>query len=206
MKYTLYIILLFSFGFLNAQKIVEKTVLNDHISLINIDTENCYKVTLETGNTEDVVVSANIEGEYKKDLVLEIKEEAASIFITTGFSPTFTSPNDKLSAHKVISISLHIIVPQYKNVKLYGKSSNITASGNYKNLNITLLDGYCMLQNISEAITASTQSGNIIVKGNNAIVKASTKYGKIYQDKLLKGNTIFDLSSITGDIHISKTK
>ena len=184
MKYTLYIILLFSFGFLNAQKIVEKTVLNDHISLINIDTENCYKVTLETGNTEDVVVSANIEGEYKKDLVLEIKEEAASIFITTGFSPTFTSPNDKLSAHKVISISLHIIVPQYKNVKLYGKSSNITASGNYKNLNITLLDGYCMLQNISEAITASTQSGNIIVKGNNAIVKASTKYGKIYQDKL----------------------
>ncbi|WBU90427.1 hypothetical protein [Cellulophaga omnivescoria] len=206
MKYTLYIILLFSFGFLNAQKIVEKTVLNDHISLINIDTENCYKVTLETGNTEDVVVSANIEGEYKKDLVLEIKEEAASIFITTGFSPTFTSPNDKLSAHKVISISLHIIVPQYKNVKLYGKSSNITASGNYKNLNITLLDGYCMLQNISEAITASTQSGNIIVKGNNAIVKASTKYGKIYQDKLLKGNTIFNLSSITGDIHISKTK
>ncbi|ADY28901.1 MULTISPECIES: DUF4097 family beta strand repeat-containing protein [Cellulophaga] len=206
MKTTLYILLLISFGFLNAQKVVEKTVLNDHISLINIDTENCYQVTLETGKNEDVIVSANIEGEYKKDLVLEIKEEAASIFITTGFSPTFSNPNDKLSAHKVISISLHIIVPQYKNVKLYGKSSNIIASGNYKNLNITLLDGYCALQNITETITATTQSGNILVKSNNAVVKAATKYGKIHQDKLAKGNTNFNLSSITGDIHISKTK
>lgn len=206
MKLTLYTLLLFFINLLSAQKVVEKTVLNNHISLININTENCYQVTLETSNTEYITASANIDGEYKKDLLLEIKEDAASIFITTGFSPLFTNPNDKLSAHKVISISLHIIVPQYRNVKLYGKSSNISATGNYKNINITLLDGYCTLQNIAENIAVTTQSGNILVKSNNAVIKATTKYGKIYQDKLIKGNTNFNLSSITGDIHISKTK
>ncbi|MGJ8733040.1 MAG: hypothetical protein ACSHW4_07835 [Cellulophaga sp.] len=206
MKLTLLTFLFASINLLSAQKIVEKTVVNDHISLININTENCYQVTLETANTEEVTVSANIDGEYKKDLLLEIKEDAASIFITTGFSPTFISPNDKLSAHKVISISLHIILPAYKNVKLYGKSSNVIATGDYKNLNITLSDGFCSLEKITETISATTQSGNILVNSNYATVKASSKYGKIYTDNLAKGNTNFNLSSITGDIHITKTK
>ena len=206
MKSLIIILIAFSFNFLVAQKIVEKSVLNDHISLININSENCYDVTLETTNTNDVTVSATIDGEYQKDLLLEIKEEASSVFITTGFSPTFTNPNDKLSAHKVISISLHIVLPNYKNVRVYGKSSNITASGKYKNIDISLSDGYCLLKNIKETISATTQSGNIIVESNNANVTAKSKYGEIVTDKLTKGNIIFNLSTITGNIHISKTK
>lgn len=91
-------------------------------------------------------------------------------------------------------------------MKLYGKSSNVIATGDYKNLNITLSDGFCSLEKITETISATTQSGNILVNSNYATVKANSKYGKIYTDNLTKGNTNFNLSSITGDIHITKTK
>ncbi|MCL5246318.1 DUF4097 family beta strand repeat-containing protein [Cellulophaga sp. 20_2_10] len=206
MKSFIITLVAFSFNFLVAQKIVEKSVLNDHISLININTENCYEVTIETTNTNDVTVSATIDGEYQKDLLLEIKEEASSIFISTGFSPTFTNPNDKLSAHKVISISLHIVLPNYKNVRMYGKSSNITASGKYNNIDISLSDGYCVLKSIEETVAVTTQSGNITVESNNANITAKSKYGAIVAEKLTKGDIIFNLSTITGNIHISKTK
>ena len=181
-------------------------MLNDNISLININTENCFEVVLETGKGNDIFVEAKIEGEYQNDLSVLINEKGSSVFISAGFNPDFKNPNDKLSAHKFVSISLRITLPQYQNVRLYGKSSNLNASGNYENLNITLSDGFCRLSSIKGNTTAKTLSGNIYLNSDKILVKAKSKYGQVKIGKSTKGNNIFDLSSTTGNILVSETK
>mgnify|MGYP000111991646 CR=1 FL=1 len=206
MRSFLIIILFFSISILSAQKLVKKSVLNDNISLININTENCFKVALETGKSNDILVEAKIEGEYQNDLSLRINEKGTSVFIDAGFNPNFKNPNDKLSAHKVISISLKITIPEHQNVHLYGKSSNVTVGGTYKNLNIVLSDGLCRLNHIKGKTVAKTQSGNIYLNSNEVLVTAESKYGEVNIGKTTKGNNIFDLSSITGNIQVIDTK
>ncbi|MCK0157424.1 DUF4097 family beta strand repeat-containing protein [Cellulophaga sp. F20128] len=193
-------------NFLSAQKIVKKSFANNRIDLININSENCFEVTLETSTVNEISVLATINGEYQRDLSVQINEEESTLSVSAGFTPNFTNPNDKLSAHKVISISLHIIIPNNKNVKLYGKSSNVNASGNFNDLDISLSDGYCKLTNIGNHVSTTTQSGDIFLENNTATITATTKYGKIYDSNIPKGNGVFLLSSITGNIHISKTK
>tara|TARA_R110002049_G_scaffold264645_5_gene440757 strand:+ start:4272 stop:4892 length:621 start_codon:yes stop_codon:yes gene_type:complete len=206
MRFFLFLLAIITINFLSAQKIVKKSFANNHISLININSENCYEVTLETSKVNEISVSATINGEYQKNLSVQIKEEESTLFVSAGFNPNFINPNDKLSAHKVISISLHIVIPPHKNVKLYGKSSNVNASGSFKNLDISLSDGFCKLKNIGDAVFTTTQSGSIFLENSAATVTATTKYGKIYDADIPKGNSVFLLSSITGNIHISKTK
>ncbi len=185
---------------------MKKSLLNTSISLININAENCFQISLETTNTNQIIVSATIDGEYQKDLALQIKEEGPTVFVSAGFNPNFKNPNDKLSAHKVVSISLHIKLPANKNINLYGKSSNINVTGNYKQLDVSLYDGFCKLRNIGGIITVKTQNGNIFLENKNATIKATSKYGEIYNTKIPKGKGIFNLLTITGNIHITKTK
>lgn len=206
MRFLPAVVLLCFTSFLTAQKLVKKSVLNDDTSLININTENCFKVVLQTGKSNDILVEAKIEGEYQNDLSVLISEKGSSIFIGTDFNPDFKNPNDKLSAHKVVSISLKITLPQYQNVRLYGKSSNVNAVGIYETLNIILSDGFCRLNKVKGNTTVKTLSGNIYLNSNKIIVKAASKYGQVKIGKSTKGNNIFNLSSTTGNILVSETK
>ena len=160
---------------------------------------------VETVANDELVIEATIDGEYKKDLVLSAKQEGRTIRVGTGFQPLFKNPSDKLSAHKVISIALKISVPQHKNVRIYGNSCNVLVAGGYRTLKITLNDGQCILENISESATVMTQSGDISVRTKGARIKASSKYGRVQSDKVPITDDIYNLTTITGNIIINKT-
>ena len=154
-----YYILLLSFSFLNAQKIVKKSILNNTISSIQINSHNCFKVNISTATVNEITVEAEIEGEYTKDLLLTAKEEGNTLVVGASLQPNFINPNDKLSIHKIISISLNIILPKYKKVQLYGSSSNVFVAGEYRNLKITLRDGLCVLKNVGGVAEVTLKVG-----------------------------------------------
>lgn len=189
----------------SAQKIVKKSIVSPNTSLIQIDATRCFQLFLENSDSDEIWVEAVIDGEYRKDLSVNIKEEGTTIIISAGFQPSFVNPNDKLSAHKVVSISLYIRVPMYNDVSINGTSSNVTLNGVYKDVHITLNDGRCILNNISENAHVLTQSGDIEVTSSKALIKAKTKYGKIFEEPIPIGNNQFDLVSVTGNITIMKT-
>ncbi|PHQ60235.1 MAG: hypothetical protein COC08_07625 [Maribacter sp.] len=188
-----------------SQKIIKKSILNPSTSFIQIDLANCFKINLETRDTNEILVEAIIDGEYKEDLVLNIKEEGSTILISTGFQPSFVPPNDKLSAHKVVSISLKVFLPKYKKVQLYGTNCNVFASGAYRNLKVSLNDGQCTLFRVSESVEVITQSGNIFVNSSGATITANSKYGTVQREQLPSGGNQFKLNTTTGNIHIRKS-
>jgi len=125
---------------------------------------------------------------------------------STSFLPNFKHPNDKLSAHKVISIKLKLKVPEYTEVRLYGTNSNVNASGNYKALNIVLADGDCTLSQVSEQVTVKTQTGNIALIAQEGTLNAKSTYGKVRLKPLKVGDNTFKLTSVEGNITVTHPK
>lgn len=191
-------------GFLTAQKVVKKSIINTSISAIQIDASNCFEISIENSNSDAMTVGATIDGEYKKDLVLNVEEEGNSVLVSAGFQPNFENPNDKLSAHKVVSIALDIRIPKNKNVNVFGTSCNITVKGLFEKLKITLNDGASNLNDVSATAEVVSQSGNISVKSKGAEISSNSKYGKVIGDQIPKGNNKYILSTITGNILLKR--
>lgn len=201
-----FILLFFYFHILPAQKVVKKAIVNHEITSINIDVTNCYKLVLDTTAYNEMVLEATIDGEYKKDLVLNSEQKGHTIHVSNGFQPIFKNPNDKLSAHKVISIALKINIPKNKSVMVYGSDCNVTVAGNYRKIKIILDDGICILNNVSKSVTVMTRSGDISAYTRGAEVIANSKYGSVLSDKIPAKNDHYVLTTITGNISIRKTE
>lgn len=187
-----------------GQKVIKKSIVNSTISFVQIDASNCFEITIETADTSEMVIEAFIDGEYKKDLELVVKEDGSTLTVRSGFNPNFVNPNDKLSAHKVISIALKIKLPEYKNVLVFGTSCNVEIVGNYKNLKVTLDDGRCDLTQVSQTCEIITQSGDISVSSSKAKIIANSAYGNVQENQIPQGDAHFMLRSTTGNIYLKK--
>ncbi|WP_190810850.1 DUF4097 family beta strand repeat-containing protein [Flagellimonas sp. S3867] len=195
-----------AFAHLQGQKLVKKALVNAQTHYIQIDSQFCYKVNLDTSATDEVTIEASMEGEYSKDLIIAIEEQGATLLISARFQPNFTNPNDKLSAHKVISIALDVKLPEYKDVYIYGTSSNVSANGKYKKLKVKLSDGRCQLNNVRETVEVTTQKGDITLTVPAGNIVARSTYGKVFKEDIPFGDNQFTLNTIEGKIHLKKTK
>lgn len=189
-----------------AQKKLHRTILDDGINLIQINAANCYKVEVETGTGKELQIEGEIEGEYLKDLDVKFSTIGTTISVEAGFNSDFENPNDKLSAHKVVSISLKLIIPVFKQVELYGTNARVVVSGSYEDLSISLSDGICELDNVLGNIFVHTQSGSIKVFTKAAVIEADSKYGKVGINLIPQGNSKYELHTITGNIELIKTE
>ncbi|MFD2586598.1 hypothetical protein ACFSQJ_06630 [Croceitalea marina] len=188
-----------------GQKTIRKTIINSEKQSIQVDTKNCYLVTLATSKESELKVEASIEGEYEKDLAVKIEEDGANVLVSADFLPNFVAPNDKLSAHKVISISLKITIPSYCNVNVYGTNSKVLASGKYKYLKVSSDTGDCSMVNVVENVEVKTQKGTINITAKEGKITAESTYGKVQLAKIPTGNSSYRLVSVEGDIYVNKT-
>jgi len=200
----IFVLLVFTLNSISAQKVINKSLIDSSISYVQIDASNCFMVTIQTHATDEVVVEAVIDGEYRKDLVLNVNEEGNSVLVSAGFRPNFENPNDKLSAHKVVSIALKIIIPEKKNVRVSGTNANVLAIGSYEGLKITLNDGISHLKKVVGSADIISQSGDIIVESKSAEIISSSKYGKIGKNQIPAGDTKYLLNTVTGDISFKR--
>jgi len=200
------LVLCTSLGLLNAQKMVKKSVLNPNVTAVFIDTEDCYKVEVSTTPLKGIVVEAFFDGEYQNAVELGIKEEGRSLNVSAGFQPSFTLPVDKLSAHKVISIALRVMLPEDMKVSLYGTNTNVYVQGRYKELQVTLDDGTCNIQGINGNAHVLTRSGDIHVFSKGATIETKNSFGNTETGNLPKGDDYFKLVTTTGNIYVRKTE
>ncbi|MFN3138511.1 MAG: hypothetical protein ACE37L_12545 [Allomuricauda sp.] len=185
---------------------VRKAFIGPRTETIQIDAQYCYRIDLKTTDSDEVQVYASMEGEYAKDLLISIEQSGTTAMISADFQPLFTNPNDKLSAHKVVSIALEVTVPAYKSVDVFGTNTNLYASGVYRELNVALSDGRCTLENISESVQVTTQKGDIVLSTASGNIVAESVYGNLSKESIPSGDNQFVLKTIEGDIILKKTK
>ncbi len=206
MRALLFFVIFFTLVNLHAQKLVRKAFIDPRTETIQIDAQYCYRIDLKTASSNEVEISASMEGEYAKDLLISIEQSGTTAMISADFQPLFINPNDKLSAHKVVSIALEIRVPEYKYVDVFGTNTNLYATGKYEDLNITLSDGRCTLENVSESVEVTTQKGDIMVMAPSGNIVAESTYGNVEKGIIPFGYNQFILKTIEGDIFLTKTK
>lgn len=199
------IICLITFSGLQSQKMVRKSLINSNVTAFEIDTHNCFDLELTTSTNDELIVEALIDGEYSDDLIVKISEAGSTYIVSAGFRPNFVVPNDKLSAHKVISIALKVSLPEFKKVNVSGTNCNVMARGIFSTLEVVLNDGNCSLDQVGLKAVVKTQSGNINVLGEGGNVMAESKYGTVVKKYFPVGENEYDLHSVTGNIHLTNT-
>jgi len=186
-----------------CQKRVTKTLVNPEVSAINIDGNLCYRITLETADTNEVSVEARMDGEYEKELLVSFRESGKTLYLETRFSPEFRFPNDKLGAHKVVSVSMRVILPQDQQILLTAGSCEVSTLGRYRDLEIVFNDGLCDLSHSAENTEVRTGKAPIVAHLNSGVVEAESRYGEVHLEPIPAGDHHLKLYSTQGDISVN---
>lgn len=204
MKYILSIIILLASYCLYAQKSTEKTWSANNIKTLSIDGENIFKIKITNSNSNTISLKVKIEGEYAEQLVIIDTISEEKILISSSFQPLFKKDNDKLSAHKVLSVEYEISVPNHVNLDIKSDIASVQISGSYPSVFIELKQGNCNLNQFLGEATINTIEGNITIETNNAKVEAFTKAGtkNIHVFKFAYHQII--CHSINGNIKVNK--
>lgn len=202
-KVLVFLAFLFLLQWGTSQKLVEKTLNRPETKYLQIDGDNCFQIMMDTHQSHLLKVEAIIEEEYSKDLAINIEENGKNIGISATVIPSFQETNVKLNALEEVSLVLSITVPEYMAVSLTGTTTNVQAKGIYTNLSISLSDGNCSLQKISEKVSVRTHTGEIEVKEAKGSISAKSTYGKVIKGNIPNGDEIYLLHSNEGNIIVN---
>ena len=199
-------LLLFTFSStISAQRILTKSIPQKHGRSFHINAKNSFDVSLRTVKSSIISVKAIAEGEYENDLILNLWEEGSDVFIGVDFHPDYKNRNDKLEAHKVVSVSLDISIPQSCLVYLNGDSAEFELTGVYEKLKVDLKEGRCQLVEVYGDVEVLTEAGDIELSSAGGVVEAVSEYGELKEAKIPLGPATYRLRSKSGNIRIQKT-
>lgn len=187
-----------------AQKQLLRTFDSGLLTKVYIDADKVFEVILEEHHGKELEVEVNIEGEYQNEMLLGTQREGSTLYLKGVFSPSFEDPNDKLSAHKVLSVRLKLRVPRHLNVELTGLSTRVVASGYFDDLSIQTDKGPVFLNRPEGVVKARTMGGVIRVREFEGFASATSSYGRVIRGAVSKGMASLVLRSVNGDIYINK--
>lgn len=187
----------------NAQVRVEKKIENPSLTRVQIDAAALYLLDIETAPGSQMSLEGRFDGEYSTNQWVQVQEVAPHVLLVRpSFQPFFSLPNDKLSAHKVVSASMHLVFPEGMDVEILGTDGKVQARGTYKNLVIVTGSGAVDLVQTKGLIEVNTTSGPVRVTHGDLRLTAASVYGKVLGPPfpLGSGTSQAKLHSQTGDI------
>lgn len=187
-----------------AQKDTSQQIDAQDVKIINIDTDEVFKINIKTTKTDFILISTHAEGEYSNDIALNSEVKENSLFLRTQFREILQSGFDKLSAHKVFSLELTIEIPENLQVVIKSNIASVEAAGHYEFLQIQLNSGYCELSSFVGDALINTLNGRISIQTTDATVTATSRNGEVNVKSNLSGKHQITANSINGAILVMK--
>lgn len=176
------------------------------ISTIDIAGNTMFKIKISTAPVQTISLDLQVEGENNEQIVLQTRQENNTLFIGSAYQPLFVKPDDKLAAHKKISIELTLEIPENLIVTINSDIASVFAIGSYKKLTAELVNGHFSAQNYIGSLQVDTLHGNIELETSSGKLDIHTKKGTITQDKISLSANQLSLKSINGNISVTKTQ
>ena len=190
-----------------AQKVIDKSWDIEGIERLEIISNDIYNIVINSSDTTSINVVTKIEGEHYENVVLNISEENKTLTLSTGFTPYFQAENDKLAAHKVISIEMELNISNRLEVFVRSSLASLTTHGIFKGLRVELGNGNCVLNDFEGDAQLFTRDGNITAIAQRTVkARAKTKRGKLINELSPTGNFSIDAKSVNGDITLLKSQ
>jgi hypothetical protein len=190
-----------------SQKLLEKTLDASEIENIVIDANAVYSLSIISEKTNQISIKTKVAGEFYENVLVTTTISKNTLKISTAFSPHFVVENDKLAAHKVLSIEMWLVIPEFLNVSINSELASVIGTGNYEMLQIALETGSCNLHKFYGNARVRTKLGDIVVYAKKNVAGAGiSKNGKIHNKLPKEGKYRVLAESKDGDVSLFQTK
>jgi len=207
MKTTFLYSLLFISTLVCAQKRIEQSFSNSDLTEIVIDSDQVFEIYLSTVPSDQITIASQIDGETYNSSLVKAESDANTLKVTTGRTPDFIPFNDKLSAHKVLSIVLYITIPEGLDVTVRSTLAQVEISGTYNKLRIGLGRGGLIGEDIRfRESVINTISGNVQLQLYEANVIAESRNGTTSVDPFFNQGPSCTIQSIHGAIEVRRVR
>ncbi len=191
-----------------GQKDLSRTYLSEGVENIVIDGNGVHSLNIVAANVEEISVQVHLEGETSEEIVIKEQLEGNKLELGFGSWPLAKTYNDKLSAHKIVSVVVIVSIPENKFVSITSNTTAVFAEGNFGFLYVAIEDAACVLKNFNGDANLTTNYGiiQVSVKNNTTVGEAKTTYGAL--QNRLKNTGIYTIyaESIHGDITLQQTQ
>lgn len=207
LKFLLISTLCLTASLLKAQKVLNKSWEASLFESIEVISDEVFLVEATAETTDQITLKATIAGENASNVVLDISEENGILTVDTGFSPYFQSQNDKLAAHKVLSIELFLTVPENINLMVQSRIASVRTTGNFKTIEADLFQGNCQLEDFQGNGRIFTRHGNItVMAAESVLAKVNSRRGTVLNELTTGEKFTLVVKSVNGDISLLKTQ
>jgi hypothetical protein len=190
-----------------SQKLVEKQLDATRFESLIISSEIINRLIITSKATNEISIVNKVVGENYENVLVTTSEENKTLKIGTSYSPYFIAENDKLAAHKVMSVDIELTIPNFLYVEVYTPIASISVTGNYSNFHAYLENGDCQLNDFLGNASIKTKHGNIKVHAmENVSGRAFSTNGSVVN--YLPGQAKYTIiaESRDGDISLLQTK
>jgi len=191
-----------SFG----QKTMEKEWEAAQFQKVEIISNELSKVKVETWDSEIIKVIINIEGETSESVLLQAIVDDDLLSLKPNYRPYFLKQNDKLAAHKVLSVEMLLYVPPGKDIHIKSAAAAVVMTGKYEKVFVGLEEGGCSLIGFQGNAFVQTKNGDIEVRAIQSKGKAYSKYGKVVNRLPEQGKFTINAESVNGLIRLLKSQ
>jgi hypothetical protein len=179
----------------------ETSHLQAQFNVVDIQIGQYLELEITTSDSDRVSLVSSQNGEYKNAVVLSSEIRNDSLLITDPFNPTFSFPQDKLSAHKIIDGKATLSLPRNKHLVINTQTADITITGNYKSIYINQLSGSCKIDQLAGDLRYVSVYASIYVDLKNYDIRAVSRSGNVFNfEKPSLINYFARLESISGNI------
>lgn len=190
-----------------SQKIIEKNLDALGIEKLVINSNEIFNISVSTERSDAIQISAKIVGENYENAMITSRQEGKILWIGTSYTPFFEAKNDKLAAHKVLSIEMTLMVPESMELTINSSSASVETSGAFEFLRVSLDNGNCTIKDFFGNATLGTKAGEISVYARAGVTaEAITENGVILNTLPLEGIYYITARTKTGNISLFQTK
>lgn len=203
MKHFATLILLFSISTAFGQKLVQKQWDAQGIKRVEVMSDSIFRIEVKSVEGHEIRVQAAIEGELFENLMLDGLNKEGVLSLKVGLTPFFEAKNDKLAAHKVVSVALSIQMPSNLTLAVSSKLADLYVEGPLDHVQAALYNGDLQLRDYSGTADLRTTHGAIdVVAYGPVYAMAKSKNGLVNNGFPEQGTLLVRAKSVNGAIRL----
>ena len=187
-----------------GQKVVEKQWDMAGIDRVEVVSDSIFRIDVKSTSGDQIKVQAAIEGELYENLLLDGLNKDGVLSLKVGLTPFFEADNDKLAAHKVVSVSLLIQIPRDLTLVVSSNLADLSVEGPLEHIQAALYNGDLLLTDFSGTADLRTTHGDIEVLAYGPVMGlAKSKKGEVDNRLPEQGTLPIRAKSVNGAIRLN---
>lgn len=172
------------------------------IKKVELHLDAVSRVLLKTHKDKHIIFRSVAEGEYRDAIFLAHELVESVFYVSSKYDHKFADGFDKLSAMKVFSIEVEVLIPEHLSVFISSSTANLQAIGRFYELNVALKSGNILFENFEGNGHLHTYNGNVDISTVDTKVVATSRNGTVNITNFDVTRYFVEIKSINGNINV----